>query len=331
MKRDRSLDYAKGISIILLLYMHCGNPTDNYFKIIISSFFMVIFFLICGILIYLKYPKGIRRTEVSKYIEKRSKQVLMPYFSFGSILILFFQGLHIIAGESLDLLKMIVKLITFQGIESMWFLPCYLFAEILFVLVLLKLEKKFRFLITSIFILFIVFLNLDQVSNIVLYRKIVLINIGVVLIYIGCLIAKYNLISEISMTTCLILSLICSYLAIKNGFIGLSNLDLSNTILFFFNGIGLSCVILFLCKWIEKYRIPLLERFGQNTIVVLCTNNLFIEIIRLVDYKFAGNFLIQKGAIGDIIFTAIMVLVEYVVIVICDHKLWFLFGRGRKK
>lgn len=60
-------------------------------------------------------------------------------------------------------------------------------------------------------------------------------------------------------------------------------------------------------KWtILKY----IEEYGKNTIVLLVTSNLIIEIVRLFDYKLFGNILIKFGTIGSIIFTAFLIIVE---------------------
>ena len=71
-----------------------------------------------------------------------------------------------------------------------------------------------------------------------------------------------------------------------------------------------------------------LSFFGQNSIVILCTNNLIIEVCRLLDYKIFGNILISWGLYGNIIFTIILIAIEIPIIILTKKtKLSILFGK----
>jgi len=78
-------------------------------------------------------------------------------------------------------------------------------------------------------------------------------------------------------------------------------------------------------KYLSQFE--LLKCFGENTIVVVCTNNLIIECIRLLDYKLFDNFLVNKGIIGSIIFSIIMIVIEYTLIKISKSRFSILFGK----
>ena len=311
--------------------MHCGNPTDNNFKIIISAFFMSVFFVICGILIYLKYPTGINKEEISIYVKKKIKQLMIPYFVFGFVLILFFQGLHVIAGESLDMMHMTFKLISLQGIESMWFLPCYMISEMLFVLLVCKLKDSFQLIFMSLLFIIVAVVDILGMPEIWIYRVLMKVIIGTIFIYAGYIIAKYKIITRLSIPSVCIMSIIFSISAVRNGFIGIGALNLSNVFLFFINGIAISIIVLFLGKKLSSFQLKYLTKFGKNTIVIVCTNNLFIEIIRLLDYKLTGNLLLRYGGIGDVVFTFLMIVLEYLVICISEKYLYILFGKVRVK
>lgn len=45
-----------------------------------------------------------------------------------------------------------------------------------------------------------------------------------------------------------------------------------------------------------KY-LNILSTFGANSIVVLVTNNLLIELFRLLEYKVFNNFFLENGVI----------------------------------
>lgn len=85
--------------------------------------------------------RGLVKKDIVSYMKKRGRQLIFPYYIWGSILILFYQLLHIIAGESLTIKKQLFALLTGQGIDSLWFIPCYLFAEMLFVFFFIRLSR----------------------------------------------------------------------------------------------------------------------------------------------------------------------------------------------
>lgn len=120
-------------------------------------------------------------------------------------------------------------------------------------------------------------------------------------------------------------------LSAYNGFAAIGSLQLGNPVLFFLNAVMTSTAVLVLCRSMENKQgkaLALLERFGCNTIVVVCTNNLLIEIIRLLDYKLTGNILLNTGYAGCVVFTAILLVLEYILIRMAQGRLGVLFGKG---
>jgi len=78
----------------------------------------------------------------------------------------------------------------------------------------------------------------------------------------------------------------------------------------------------------HKLWITWLAFWGRNSIVILCTNNLLIEIIRLIDYKLSGNWLLNTGVVGAIIMTISIILIEWGMVILCrQNKLRILFGK----
>lgn len=72
--------------------------------------------------------------------------------------------------------------------------------------------------------------------------------------------------------------------------------------------------------------LKVLELYGKNSIVILCTNNLLIEIIRLLDFKIMGNALISMGMSGSILLFIVLMLIEYPIIQLANGILAPIFG-----
>lgn len=72
--------------------------------------------------------------------------------------------------------------------------------------------------------------------------------------------------------------------------------------------------------------LKVLELYEKNSIVILCTNNLLIEIIRLLDFKIMGNALISMGMSGSILLFIVLMLIEYPIIQLANGILAPIFG-----
>ena len=89
----------------------------------------------------------------------------------------------------------------------------------------------------------------------------------------------------------------------------------------FINALGLSLVLLSFCRYLEQRSFhfqKLLLYFGVNSIIVLCTNNLLIEVIRLLDYKIWGIF--SSDFIPSIFFFLVIFTLEIPIIKIFEGK-----------
>lgn len=137
-KRLVFLDAAKGVGILAVMFGHItklGNPVDIW----ISTFKIVIFFIVAGFLVC-------RSQEASKLsfkssAMKRVKALLFPYLSF-SIIVILYRALHAaFVGKSVEyVLKHFMidsySTISLRGISALWFLPTIFIAEVLFFLVM---------------------------------------------------------------------------------------------------------------------------------------------------------------------------------------------------
>jgi len=87
------IDYARGITIILVVYRHAfeglkesGLPVNNYmfleyFNIFFFSFRMPLFFIVSGIFV----AASLRKRGIKKFVETKLRTILYPYFLWACI------------------------------------------------------------------------------------------------------------------------------------------------------------------------------------------------------------------------------------------------------
>lgn len=142
-KRIIWVDNAKAIGIFLVVFGHLSNP--DFVTNIIYSFHMPLFFFLSG-LVFSANP------DVSKFMLKKAKSILIPYFIFGILTYMFwlFIGRKYGADATMDLpwWKPIIGMFYSVGTNGwmqhnipLWFLTCLYLSE-LFLLLLLKITKN---------------------------------------------------------------------------------------------------------------------------------------------------------------------------------------------
>lgn len=332
--RIRYIDLTKGFAIILMLWGHTMTSVDEI-HVWIYSFHMPIFFIICGILIKIKKEKDKGEHRLGNIIIRRLYTAGIPYFTFGFVLAGFYSILNILAHQPISLGPRLFKVFSFQGIDSLWFLPVYVFADIAAMCIEsinnVQIKKYFRLTIAASVFIIVCFLQPYMTiwySDI--FYKIIL---GICFIEIGILISKYRIIEKLPLwgtVLFLFVGIICSQM---NGEVEMSATRIGNPAIYFSCAILTSISIMRLFKIIENKKWTILkyiEEYGKNTIVLLVTNNLIIETVRLFDYKLFGNILIKLGTIGSIIFTAFLIIVEWLIIKISKGPFVPVFGRIKK-
>ncbi len=289
---------------------------------------MPIFFIICGILTSLNEKKEMtnKHTLVYEIITiKRIKQLFIPYYFFSFILAIFFFILDYASRGNFRIIDNLVSIIKFDGLCSLWFLPCYFFSEtILKSIIAIKNNLSFKILL-SIGIPLSCLIVIIYLLNVNLFYKIL---ISEVFCLSGYFISHLNIIEKIKKWQALLGFSFLSFTGCMNGYVGIGGLQLGNQLLFFMNGIFLSLFLIAILYSHENLRIwKRFEYWGIYSIIVLCTNNLYIEIIRLIDYKFTGNLLLNSNYLGILLFTIILIIIEKNTIKVAKEKLMFLFGK----
>jgi len=318
------LDYTKGFAILLLLLSHSltNEGRQELVKTWIFAFHMPIFFVICGYLVYLKHPLGLSPGKHLTFLRNRQKNIIEPYIFFGFILIVFFSLLNLISGTNSwePICQKVFNWVTLRGVESMWFLPVYFFAEYSFLCSVQLLKEKGAMVIAfALLVLFLLFGDSIIPWQIIQIKRIL---IGYIYIGVGYYFAKIKIHEHISLLFAILIMLSCSILVQFNPSSSMEILN--NPFLYFGNSIGMSCATLALFKCWENIKTtkdtPLLF-FGQNTLIILCTNNIVIEVLRLIDFKLTGNLLLRLGLVGGVLFFILLTLSEIPVIRFFQDKI----------
>lgn len=323
-KRLLYLDYAKGFGILCLLFVHTMNTDEHYVGMWITSWFMPIFFVVRGIILQKKYKATVTLSDVLQMFKKRFFQLGVPYLVFCIILTFFYYALSLASHTPFDWMYYTVRIVTFKGIDSLWFIPCYFLTEVLMVLTLMipgKLGIVVRTLIAltgAVCIFFGLRFPLSLEIECFLF------------VYCGYIVSKIDLIKKCPVILSMLLFASGIPLAVINGAVDLSDGKFNYGWLYilcaFITSISIVSLFCFFDQKAVKFRF--LQFFGQDTIVVLCTNNLLIETIRLFDAKITGNYLLNSGLWGSIVFTAYLIILEYGIIHLSKLRIIsILFGK----
>lgn len=186
--RLRYIDFTKGLAIILMIFGHTMSKI-NCLHIWIYSFHMPIFFIICGIIMC---RKGRQKSYslLKEKIIRRWYTLGIPYLFFGGVLILFYTILDLLDGQPISFFSRLLRVITFQGIDALWFIPVYCFSEIIMKIIY---KYKWRDIIISFVFLIIC---ISTKSTIHIGSTIYKIMLGICFVEIGILIEQYLIIEK---------------------------------------------------------------------------------------------------------------------------------------
>lgn len=321
------IDKAKGLAILLMIFAHVtpGEMISTW----IFAFHMPLFFIVSGILIDKRYMGGvITSSDIIKDILRRLYQLGIPYMVFTLLLTLFYGILQYISGGDMHVIySYLFKIVTLQGIDSLWFIPCYFVAEIImkFTLCVSKLIYIGSVVLISICLLF--FLDYDM-PFVWWWRLLMKFCICYTFVYVGYYISRYKIVEHMKKQYAIIIFIVASCLALYNGFSAIGSLSLNNPMLYYFNAICLTISVFFFFKICKAKILSIFSFWGKNSIVLLCTNNLIIEVVRFLDYRFTDNFLLLHGLFGSVIFLFIIIVIEIPIIKLVENtRLAILFGK----
>lgn len=141
MKREKYIDVAKGLGILLVVYAHiisrCGLTAElGLVRRMIYSFHMPLFFFISGYCLGLKKDTG-ERPAFLPSLKKISRNLLLPYIVWSAI--------YLFTSGKLQSPLRLNAVLTARGIAPLWFLAALALCELAFAALRLasyKLGKK---------------------------------------------------------------------------------------------------------------------------------------------------------------------------------------------
>ena len=312
------IDFAKGIGIILVILGHISYLSDNS-RIFIVSFHMPLFFVISGLLIYLKNEAG---RDFNTLIKLKAKRMMLPYFLYSAAGILIYIVYYLITGRDggfPTVISDIIQTLTLYGFSVMWFLPAIFGAELLFIFLIKK--TKYPPVIMIVLTAAAMILNTyleranalygtETVFSVFHLVAVMLLRIPVCASFTAlgyyitklwdrapslgpALFGKLTLPADIFIGIDLIgLTAVISHL---NGVTDLHFLIFNNVFFYYISALSGSFGLILLCKAMEgAAKLPplrLLSYFGQNSLIIMVTHlNFYVLLCAEI-----GGFHFTKG------------------------------------
>ncbi len=144
------MDMVKGIAIMLVVVGHSTVASDGVLTWL-TSFHMPLFFILSGILFYLKHS---HTEDLKDYARKRFRGMMIPYFIFSVIYIgVFYYYLvrfpKVMTQEFIQ--DSYLQAFSLYGISVLWFLPTIFLGELAFYALMKRLPRWAVVLIVSVF------------------------------------------------------------------------------------------------------------------------------------------------------------------------------------
>ena len=343
------IDATKGIAILLIMCGHVSqpNPTSKWY----GTFYVAVFLVIAGFMNGKKSKINLSLTTVRKN--------LIPYFWF-SIAAIVVRCLYCVLKAPNELISSfadyLYRAVVGYGILALWFIPSYLIGQFIF-FAIIKIKNTWirSFLIillpVSAFgtekILLIVEAGTSSLAYNLIYYPVASVFRGLacgLYIYTGYLLyfvyEKYSEKLSGGGYICLSIVVLAALfpLAQLNKDSNFSTLKYgSHSILLYVCGIFGSMALMGLCYGIYRYcSLRFLEFCGRNSLILMGTHmslmltSISLKIVSVInDYLFGGAI---NAYICSVICTAIMLIIEYPIILLLNGKLrFFMTGKLTRK
>lgn len=288
------LDMAKGYGIIVTIFAHLMLNTlleySNYMYVArwIYTFNVPLFFFLSGYTFNNKY-------KFKELIKKKTKSLLIPYFIYSLIISIYYFIANYISSNVnfLFFLKCIFNFIIQIRCETLWFIACLFFLNIIFYF-LLKKVKSMKKIFLIVILLFIIGLMYYKLGGISLPWNIDVCLTGILYFYGGyCLRNNYNEVKKYVSLKMSILYFIC--LLIINISCGYLSYYLSGVRFdMFYNDYGIpifSCLssfagigmIIIISHW---FTLKSITYIGKNSIIYYAVHQaIMISILRNIFYN----------------------------------------------
>lgn len=331
MKKDQAvryawIDYAKVISICLVISYHIPPRADGFWADAIQMLRMPAFFLIAGYLFHID-----KFTTLWSFIKHRSIQLLIPYASF---FLLFYAlwlsvGRMMVGGDELEIsiwlpLREFVLGTPQIVVAPYWFICCLFVIQIVYYLCARHIPPRW---------LVVVVLLAPYIPCLYDFGSCPW-QLGAAFSYLPFYalanICKSHIqrLSFRHLPLCLIAlgaALACVY-----GYGKCSNLWVQST-LYTLGGLLMMPLYILLCKQIPDASPgnKLAAFIGRNTIIILALQNYIIGFILLLAEKYYEWPLLPSAFVTNVCVTMAVLLISIVPILIINRYLPFIIGRGR--
>ena len=306
MKRNKSMDIAKGIGIILVVIGHSGSPLMNF----VYLFHMPLFFFISGYFYKDKYSDN-----PLILIVKRIKTLYIPCVVYQIIFLAlhnffykiniysnnqFFGNLKINPYTHSDEMSVLSHILYFDRTEQLagvfWFFTTLFIINVAFCLIsfiikhIIKNSKIQEVCRAIVVIISFSIGNVYAYYNIHFDKKLEVAYVVLLFFYAGYLYKRYESMIKIKLYA----SIICFSILVCTSFYGTLSISTNENI----NPLFLLCTSfmgIYLIMCISKYmskmnlKIKLLKYIGNNTVVILCLQFLCFKIVNLMQvliYKY---------------------------------------------
>ena len=325
-KRISYLDFAKGIAIICIVIghsysYHVGN--GKYIIPYLYSFHVPAFFVISGIIYY-------QRSTVQLNVLKKGKELLIPYFLWGTMYQLILCALSVYGGANpRDQIRESLSAVLQLTSGAMWFLPTMFISSVLFQLSC-KIQNKAVHILLSI---------LAFSAGVIAPRQSILAESvwrglsGFFFISAGYYLS--TLFTHQVRWPIWLLLLFADLILIQiYGTADLARRSFGFVPLY----VAVSLLGSWLCVSASHYLESILttrsaasiNRLGRFSIVVLCTHQIVLTFLQLLDYKLLNNRIQRTGELEGIFMGCIIVLIIYMIMPFLLRALGWSFGIKNK-
>lgn len=322
--RIEYIDVFRALGILLMVMGHVNF--GRHFDYFIHAFHMPMFFIVGGL--FFKDPK---KQSTKKFIIKRIKTLLIPYYCFGFFHYCLYCAVHgFNKGPLFHLLWDNSDGLPIAG--ALWFLTAYFISELIFFLIMKYIHSN---AIKTVVIIVISLLGCIwvQFTHIVLPLKADAGLVGVGLLYAGYLGKKcrnskilYKLI-KLKPLGILLLGSFTTLLIFTNGYVNMRVGSYSFVPLFWINALLASIVGLDISRWLTKHLkkrcVQFISYCGKNSIVFLCLNQLCIVVVK----KIHCINLMPVFTSRCLILAIVIILLYVVTYLFVNTPLCFVIGR----
>lgn len=334
-KRVDTVDIAKGIGILLVIFGHISNG-EQLPRLFIYSFHMPLFFLVSGLLS--KPRRGIK-TE----LKKAFRGLYLPYFVFVVIDTTAFVICHINKLNTLSVLKRFG--LTSVGLGKtyynppIWFLFALFVIKVIFTLMMnIKFKTIILYAVFGACVVFTFFYDNIELKQNVMYIRAVLgfpfFALGFVLkdVLLSLIKSKINIAALFVSAAILFaaLTITCK----KNDFVNMYLYKLGSPALYFVNallGIALAINASIIIDRIFEKRLRFVKSFfmyyGRNSIYILCTHCYITRRLFPTLFKAWGLSDYLYSYTAELTLFAVTMVLMIPIIFICGRYLFFLFGK----